>query len=144
LAAQIENNPIETDVILSGFNEITKQYDYISVEGSGGIVCPLRLDDKQIMLTDIIKLLNLDVIIVASAQLGTINSVVLTVEYAKQHNINVKAIILNNYDGNNFLHVDNKKSIEYLTKIPVVACVANNSENLDIEASTLCKLYEEI
>ena len=92
LAAQIEHKPIELDFVSSHFNKIKNKYDYITAEGSGGIICPLRFDEKKIMLTDIIKLLNLDVIIVSSSSLGSINDAVLTVEYAKNHDINVKAL----------------------------------------------------
>ena len=79
------------------------------VEGAGGIVCPFGDD---LVLPVVIKALGLDIIIVASASLGTINSTVLTVEYAKSHGINVKGIILNNYDETDFMQVDNKKMVE--------------------------------
>ena len=53
------------------------------MEGSGGIVCPIRYEGKghenNIMLEDIIKYLGLDVILIADAGLGTINSIVTTV-----------------------------------------------------------------
>lgn len=61
LAAKIEGNPIEIDTVKRDFESIKKDFDYITVEGSGGIVCPLRLDDKVVMLSDAIKCLNLDI-----------------------------------------------------------------------------------
>lgn len=144
LASKIEENFIEIDVLLSDFFEKKQMFDYITVEGSGGIVCPLRMDDTKIMLTDVIKVFELDIIIVASASLGTINNVILTVEYAKQHNIGIKGIILNKYEEDNFLHQDNKKLIEYLTGVQVVACVPLNAVDLQIELQTLEKLYKQI
>jgi dethiobiotin synthetase len=144
LAAQIHNIPIEMSVITADFAKSKTQFSYVTVEGSGGIVCPLRLDDKTIMLIDVIKQLKLAVIIIASASLGTINSVVLTVEYALHHNIIVKGIILNEYDQENFLHQDNKKQIEHLTGISVIACVARNDTNLNIDINLLSNLYQEV
>lgn len=144
LASQIENNPIELTKIKSDFEKMKDKSEYITVEGSGGIVCPIRMDEQLILLKDIIKLLNLDIIIIASSELGTINDIVLTVEYAKANNINVKGIILNNYDESNFLHEDNKKSVEILTKVPVIATVKSNDTNLNIDANELIKLYKEI
>lgn len=144
LAAQIHNQPIEMDVVIADFEKSKMQFSYVTVEGSGGIVCPLRLDDKTIMLIDVIKQLNLNVIIIASATLGTINSVVLTIEYAKNHNINVKGIILNEYEQENFLHQDNKKQIEYLTGVPIIACIAKNDTHLNIDISVLSNLYGEV
>lgn len=144
LAAQIENKPVETDLIVSDFNKMKKKFDFITAEGSGGIICPLRMDDKVIMLTDVINLLKLDVIIVAQAALGTINSTVLTVKYAQSLGICVKGIILNHYDSKSFLHSDNKKTIERLSNIPVIACVSENSRELNIDIDKLIELYEEI
>jgi len=141
LAAQIHNTPIEMSVIIEDFAKSKTQFSYITVEGSGGIVCPLRLDDTTIMLIDVIKQLHLDIIIIASATLGTINSVVLTVEYAKNHHIGVKGIILNEYEADNFLHQDNKKQIEYLTGVPIIACVAKNETDLQIDSDVLSQMY---
>ena len=64
LAAEIENNPVKLDKILSDFNRIKKEFDYLVVEGAGGICCPFNIKEK-LMLPDIIKALNLDIIIVA-------------------------------------------------------------------------------
>ena len=139
LAAEIENNPVKLDKILSDFNRIKKEFDYLIVEGAGGICCPFNIKEK-LMLPDIIKALNLDIIIVASAALGTINSTLLTVEYAKNHGINVKGIILNNYDENNLMHKDNKKQIETLTKVKVISTVPNNAKTIE----NLSEYFKEV
>ncbi len=131
LAAELENKNIDLNRIKTDFNDLTNRYDFLVVEGCGGIVCQISAQkNNEIFLTDIIKSLNLDVILVASSLLGTINSTVLTVEYAKKSNINIKGIIMNFYDKNNFMHMDNKKQIEYLTGIPVIATVAKNAGRL--------------
>lgn len=144
LAARLENNPVDLNKIESDFDALTQVYDYITVEGSGGIVCPLRVDDKVIMLTDVIKRLNLDIVIVASSLLGTINSAVLTVEYARKLNICVKAVIMNYFDKDNFMHIDNKKQIEKFTGVPVIASVSKNAPDIDADAEIIKRLYKEI
>lgn len=131
LASKIEGNSINIDTILADFEKHKKTYDYLVVEGCGGIICPLNLDNKKLMLTDVIKALNLDIIIVSSAALGTINSTLLTIEYAKSLGLNIKGIILNRYDNNNFLHLDNKKSLEALTDAPIIAYVEENGDKLN-------------
>ena len=128
LASKIENRPIELDKIIEHYKRLSKEFDCILVEGAGGIVCPFS---NTLLLPDVIKALGLDVIIVASAQLGTINSTVLTVEYAKNHEINVKGIILNNFDKNNLMHTDNKACIEKLTGVKVIATVAQGQTEID-------------
>lgn len=131
LAAKINNEFIELNKIKADFDKISKNYDFMVVEGCGGIICPLRFDDKKIMLTDIIKILNLPIIIVADGGLGTINDTVLTAEYAKSQGFLIIGIILNNYDENNMMHIDNKKMIEELTNIPVIVCVKEGDESIN-------------
>ncbi len=137
LAAQMSNTPIELDKIKSDFNRIKNEFDYILVEGAGGIVCPFG---ENLLLPDVIKALDLDIIIVASASLGTINSTVLTVEYAKNRGINVKGIILNNYDETDFMQTDNKKMVEKLTGIKVITTVKKD----DKEIEDLSEFFKEI
>lgn len=131
LAAQIENKPIKLEKIKQDFERIKKEFDYLLVEGAGGIVCPFNTE-AGILLPDVIKSLNLDTIVVADAGLGTINSVVLTAEYAKHHGINIKGIILNNYDQTDIMHRDNKIMIEKLTGLKVLAEVEKDAKSIDI------------
>ncbi|CCY62426.1 aTP-dependent dethiobiotin synthetase BioD [Clostridium sp. CAG:967] len=142
LAAQMENNPIKLDKIISDFAKIKKKFDYVVVEGAGGIVCPFNLKEEMLMLPDVIKALGLDVLVVASAALGTINSTVLTVEYAKHHGINVKGIILNNYNEDDIMQNDNKIQVENLTGIKVIAEVKDNQNGIEIDNIT--SLFKEV
>lgn len=142
LASQIEGNPVEMNKVVEAFNHTLSKYDYLTMEGSGGIVCPIRYDHIKILLEDIVKELGLSTLIIADAGLGTINHVVLTVEYLKNRNISIKGIILNRYYKNNLLHEDNKKMIEMITKIPVIAVVKENDKELNIDINKLLEIYE--
>lgn len=142
LASKIEGNPVEMEKVIKDFNNALLKYDYLTMEGSGGIVCPIRYDNKKIMLEDIIKELELSTLIIADAGLGTINNVVLTVEYLKSRNISIKGIILNRYREDSPLHEDNKNMIEILTGIPVLAVVKENEKNLNIDINKLLEIYE--
>ena len=138
LASQVENNPIKLDKIKKDFEIIKSKYDFVVVEGAGGIVCPMNLSgDKPFLISDIVKELGLDVVVVASAALGSINDAVTTVEYTKNHGINVKGIILNRYDGDDFMQRDNKKQIEYLCNVPIIASVISGANDLTINKSCL-------
>lgn len=141
LAAETENKEICLDKIKNDFERIKKSFDYIVVEGAGGIVCPFNMK-KNLLLSDIIKPLGLDTVIVANALLGSINSTVLTVEYAKQHNINIKGIVLNMYDENDIMQRDNKKCIEKLTGVKILATAAKNAKDIEIE--NLKDMFKEI
>ena len=66
LAARLEGNPVELEVIIKEFAERSQEYDYLTMEGSGGALCPIRFDEKQILLTDIIQALQLPCLIAVS------------------------------------------------------------------------------
>lgn len=142
LASKIEGNPVDLEQVLEQFDRICSNYEYITAEGSGGILCPLRFDGQNIQLEDFVKARNMSSLIVADAGLGTINAVVLTVEYMKAHGLPVKGIIFNRYEPGNFLHEDNRKMCEVMTGVKVIACVKKDDTNLEISRDELEALYE--
>ena len=144
-AARIEKKPVDLCKIKSDFERIKQHYDYIVIEGAGGITCPLKLEtDGRILLTEVIKLLGADILIVAPASLGTINSTLLTVEYAKNHAIEPKGIILNHFDENNNMHSDNMAAIEDLTRVKVIAALPAGADNIEIDKNVLLSVFKEI
>ena len=131
LAAKRMNQKIDISKIKYDFAQISKKYDYLLVEGAGGITCPLIIEkDEKYLLKDLIWELGLSTIIVADAGLGTINSTLLTVEYARANGIEVEGIILNNYDSNNFMHWDNLEQVETLCGVNVVATVSRGASDI--------------
>lgn len=143
LAAKIEGNPIEMECVLKNFDRVCGTYDYVTVEGSGGIFCPLRFDEQKIQLEDFIKARSLACLMIADAGLGTINAVVLTAEYMKARKIPVKGIIFNHYEPGNPLHEDNRLMCEAMTGLDVVACVKDGDMDLDIPFELMEGFYEE-
>lgn len=133
LAAERMSEEIKIEKIRKDFEEAAKKYDYLLIEGAGGITCPLRLQNgEKYLLKDLIKELGASVIIVADGGLGTINSTVLTVEYARNYGIKVNGIILNNFNSDSFMQQDNLKQIEYLTGIKVVATVGKDQKDIEL------------
>lgn len=143
LASRLEGSPVRLDVVEEGFQRVCRTYDYVTVEGSGGIVCPLCFDETKIGLEDVIKRLGLSCLLVAHAGLGTINQVVLTVEYMRARSIPLKGIIFNHFHAGNVMEEDNLHMCEYLTGLNVLACVEDGAEQLELEADVLASLYEE-
>lgn len=143
LASRIEGNPVMMNVVKQGFYSVMGKYDYVTVEGSGGILCPICFDEEKIQLEDIVKELNLSSVIIADAGLGTINSVVLTVEYMKAKHMEVKGIIFNHFHPGNVMEEDNIFMCEYMTGLPTLAKVEDGAEELDIDIDVLTSLYEE-
>lgn len=142
LASRIEGNPVVMDVVKQGFDAVCDKYDYVTVEGSGGILCPIRFDEQRIQLEDIVKELHLSSVIIADAGLGTINSVVLTAEYMKAKHMNVKGIIFNHFHPGDLMEEDNILMCELMTGLPTLAKVEDGAKTLDIDMNALTALYE--
>lgn len=92
VAAELEGVIIKKKKILSAYNYLLKKYDFTIVEGAGGIMVPVY---KKYLFLDLIKDLNLPLIIVSRPGLGTINHTLLTIEAAKSNGINILGVIIN-------------------------------------------------
>ena len=144
LASRLEGNPVVMDVVKHGFADVAADYDYVTVEGSGGILCPICFDEARIQLEDVVKELHLSSILIADAGLGTINSVVLTAEYMKTHGLPLKGIIFNHYHPGDVMEDDNIFMCEHMTGLPTLAKVQDGDTELDMNVDALCALYDEV
>ena len=140
----MEGNPVDLEVVRKGFLETADKYDYITMEGSGGILCPLCFDERRIQLEDVIREFELSSILVADAGLGTINSVVLTAEYMKARSLPIRGIIFNHYHPGNIMEDDNIFMCEHMTGLPVIAKVQDDATELETDADMLAALYDEV
>lgn len=144
LASRLEGHPVVMDVVKTGFAEVAEAYDYVTVEGSGGILCPICFDEVRIQLEDVVSELRLSCILIADAGLGTINSVVLSVEYMKARHLPLKGIIFNHYHPGNVMEDDNIFMCEHMTGLPTLAKVQDCDTELNIDIDVLCALYDEV
>ena len=144
LAARHEGRVIDRTVVNRNFCHVAQTHAYTTVEGSGGIICPLHVTDTELyMLEDVVKDLQLPTIVVATAALGTINSTVLTIHYLQSKGIAVKGIIVNQYTGNP-MEEDNCVMMERLAGIPVLDRVAPGETSLHMDVDTMLECYEDI
>lgn len=142
LAARINDQPIDFHKVRQDYEQALKKYDLLTMEGSGGIICPLRWDEKQhVIIDDLVCQLKLGALVVADAGLGTINSAVLTLEHLYLRHIPCRGVILNNWHPGNLMEEDNRRMIEELTGVKVIAVVEPGAAELDIDPEYLASLY---
>lgn len=141
LAARLEGNPPELDKIVQHYRRLGQRYPYLTVEGSGGVVCPLRYDEQQLMLLDVIQALEVPVLLVADAKLGSINAVVLTVSYLQQRQVPIAGIILNHFQAGDTMEEDNRTMMTALTGVPVLDVLADGEQALHLSAEEILALY---
>ncbi|MBI4654721.1 MAG: dethiobiotin synthase [Nitrospirae bacterium] len=92
VASEIEGYRIDKRRIFSAYKYLSCKYDITLVEGAGGIMAPVY---KKYLFLDLIKDLNLPIIIVSRPSLGTINHTLLTIEAVKGRGIDILGVIIN-------------------------------------------------
>lgn len=94
------------------------------IEGAGGLMVPLN--EKELII-DLIKKLNVEVILVSQNYLGSINHTLLSVNLLKQYEIPIKGIIFNGDEN-----VETERYIQQYTRIKKLGSVPSFS-NIDKE-----------
>jgi len=93
-AAEMEHVKIEFSRILAAYHRLSEEHDFVIVEGAGGLMVPLA---GGLLIADLIKLLDLPLLVVARPNLGTVNHTLLTCLAARELGLDVKGTIINNY-----------------------------------------------
>lgn len=135
LAASLENTEIESDVIKNIFEQKLKNFSSLIVEGAGGIFVPMAKD--KFFQYELIKELQLPVLIVASTKVGTINHTLLTVKFLESQGIEILGIAFNRYSGEKY-EDDNIEIIKTVSGINNVFTVRENQTELEEEVLKKC------
>jgi dethiobiotin synthetase len=125
-AAAIDGITIE----LSHF-KLPSTDNHLIVELAGGLMVPLNNHQTNI---DLIKQLNLPVILVSRNYLGSINHTLLSVELLKLNNIPIKGLIFNGEP--------NKYSEDFILNYTQVPCMGNVNFEESINKQTVKKWAE--
>jgi dethiobiotin synthetase len=92
VAARLEGRAIELDAILDALEVLGSRYDSLLVEGAGGWLVPIGEDWT---IADLAARLDVPLLVVARAGLGTVNHTLLTVESARACGLTVAGVVLN-------------------------------------------------
>ena len=122
VAARMEGRDIDVSCLETAFAKLQQKYDFVIVEGVGGIAVPIQDDFPVVHL---IKRLQLPILIVAQVGLGTLNHTLLTVAYARQFELQITGIVLNGLcaETAGLAEATNPVEIENLTGVPVIGIV---------------------
>jgi len=139
LSAEVEGKEIKVEKILEDFKRFKEKYEYLLVEGAGGLLVPLRRD---FLIRDLIKLLNIPVILVARAGLGTINHTLLSVEAIRNYGLELAGIVFNQATQPlTIIEKDNIKTLAELTGAKVLGVIPKLKS---ISKETLLKICEKL
>src|SRR3989338_7007542 len=93
LAARLDHRRIDPGRIKSSLKRLAKNFDFVIIEGTGGLLVPLR---THTLLIDLVRDLKLPVVLVAPNRLGTINHTLLSIEAIRARKIEILGVIFNN------------------------------------------------
>lgn len=114
LASKIENKRINPRKIIQSFRLLSEWFDFVIVEGIGGLLVPFN---KKHLVIDMIKDLKLPILIVAQNKLGAINHTLLTIEALKKRKLNILGIVFNNPKKENKIILrDNPQIVKAISK----------------------------
>lgn len=118
LAASLEGKTISSEKIISSYRLLSKEFDIVLAEGSGGVLVPIN---QRRTILDIVEELHLPVLVVAANRLGAINHTLLTIEALKARRIDIVGVILNNFKNiDKRITVDNMRIVRKLSHVNIL------------------------
>ncbi len=119
VASTLEKKFVDPKKLVRAFRELSKHYDYLIVEGIGGLFVPLARD---YYVCNLIKDFDLPLVVVARSTLGAINHTLLTVDAALVRGLEVRGIIFNRVPLVNYslAEITNPKVIHELSGVPIL------------------------
>ncbi|NCX68703.1 MAG: dethiobiotin synthase [Betaproteobacteria bacterium] len=125
IGAEEEGMQIDFDFIKQRISALENEYDRVLIEGVGGILSPV---DQSRTNLDLIKHLDIPVILIIGLKLGCINDALLTQHALQSSDIKIVGWIGNQIDPE-MEEVD--KNIEYLKKNIASSCLEVNRYGYD-------------
>ncbi len=115
LAASLVGKSIDLSVIRKATENLKDRYDYVLLEGVGGLMVPLN--DESTLL-DYLEGEGYPLILISSSRLGSINHTLAALELAQNRNLEIQGIIYNRFDETHSLIAEDSKNIfsKYLVK----------------------------
>lgn len=111
MAAEKDGKTIDLSVITEATRRLQEKYEYVLLEGAGGLMVP---NDFHSLAIDYVKEQGYPVILVTSGKLGSINHTLLSLYACKQYGIPVRTVVYNLYPPTDELITAN--TLEYLTQ----------------------------
>ena len=118
-AARMANQSLDIDLIMENFRRLQTRHNQMLVEGIGGLMVPLK---PNYLVSDLIKDMQLPLIVVSRIALGTLNHTLLTLKVAQEAGIEIAGIILNRQKIRplNEIELQQTDLIQELSGLPVL------------------------
>lgn len=138
VAARAAGRVIAVERIADAFERILAKHDFVLVEGAGGLAVPLAefgVGDRPFDYADLALMLDLPLLVVARAHLGTLNHTALTLQYARQRGVAVAGVVVNGLDPSldDPSVPENPSLIEEMEAVPVLGVIERLDGVVDVD-----------
>lgn len=134
MAAKKLGQSIDVDVVLSSFEKLQSIHDVVLIEGIGGILTPIL---KDYFVADLIKDLNLDVMLVSGTRMGSVNHTLLTLDLCKKYGIRTAGLIINDVEPGGYDMNDLESDLVSLSGVDVLCKIPNSQNHIETASKTL-------
>ena len=125
------------NTIISNFKKLSQIHSTILVEGMGGIMTPIL---KNYFVTDLIKDLKIPAILVTRTKIGSINHTIMTVNMCKKYKIQIKGIVINDFDSGGYKTKELTRDLKNLTGVPILGSIPFID---DLSNTSLYKIFRK-
>lgn len=96
VAAQDENRSVDLDSIFRAYENIRAERDFVWVEGAGGLLVPAT---DTLCMADLASALELPILLVVRASLGTINHTLLSLSEIDRRQVECAGVVISHAAG---------------------------------------------
>lgn len=141
VAAEREGVSISTHYIGELFQALCRNCNTMIAEGAGGLLVPMA---EGVLTLDLIRQLNLPVLVVARLSLGTINHCLLTVRQIQSAGLPLTGIVLNRtLEQDTAAEQTNPAVLQSYTDAPVLGCMPFLRPDQRKDPETLAKIARD-
>lgn len=127
---------VDVGLVLKSYEKLIHIHDMVLVEGMGGIMTPIL---KDYFVYDLIRKLDIPVILIARNRIGTINHTLMSAKICRDCGITIRGIIINDIDEG-YATSDLKRDLEALTGVAVLGVIPNiDAFDYDVLATTVAE-----
>lgn len=122
IAAELEKIKINPKEIKKDYSMLANKVDIVIAEGTGGLLTPIA---PRFTMANLVNMLNLPIVIVATPSEESLNNAILIVNHANAMGIKVNGIIINKYpEDNEDIEIKNvPRLIEEYTNTSVIGII---------------------
>ena len=124
-SAEIASKEIGVELGLSHLLQACDADEFVVIEGAGGLLSPMA---TQVLNADLMAALKLPVVLVVKDELGAVNQALLSINSAKNYQLDVCMLVLNQISPNT---LNNAQAISQYTNVKVVVFNTDKPEDFN-------------